>query len=231
MALNSEMVFSMRCAVGNSRLRIGLPVTSAAQQIQFLHCLSDAFDSFLQELTENDEVLPELVEKSSKDIERLRERVLLTTFHAAGGSHELVTIPEATDHQEVEVQVSRGSPTIPTPSNDMPVFSNEQEGKPGPVCSKSTSVFLTVNEEQDADSESHASKVEQQTVQIEKQQQEVSKKPADFCSIMPESSKCEQQSESRQMKSPSQAWSAMQAFRLPRITSSQSCLRRVRPEP
>eukprot|EP00931_Biecheleriopsis_adriatica_P023651 TRINITY_DN14890_c0_g1_i1.p1 TRINITY_DN14890_c0_g1~~TRINITY_DN14890_c0_g1_i1.p1 ORF type:complete len:244 (+),score=58.44 TRINITY_DN14890_c0_g1_i1:83-814(+) len=235
MALKSQMGFSMRCAVGNNQLRLKLPTTSLAQQIQLLHCLSDAFESFLQEVTASDEVLPEMVEKSIEDIGRLRERVLLASFHASGGCHALGSIPEAPesqDFQEVEVQVSRASATKPAPPNDMPASLNEREVEPEPACSKDISVCDTVDEEQDADSASHASKVEQLTGQFEGQQQEVSKKDTAFCGILPESPKFEQQSTSRWTKSPSQAWSAMQAFRLPKMTSSQKrCPRKVQPDP
>eukprot|EP00931_Biecheleriopsis_adriatica_P047794 TRINITY_DN27581_c0_g1_i2.p1 TRINITY_DN27581_c0_g1~~TRINITY_DN27581_c0_g1_i2.p1 ORF type:complete len:241 (-),score=62.34 TRINITY_DN27581_c0_g1_i2:117-839(-) len=81
-----EMKFVMRCRFGKHDLHLSLPLSSSTLQLQFLHALSDACSSFLLQLTPQDVDITGKLEKSLTAMEKLREKVLKSSFNDAEAS-------------------------------------------------------------------------------------------------------------------------------------------------
>eukprot|EP00931_Biecheleriopsis_adriatica_P024452 TRINITY_DN15234_c0_g2_i1.p1 TRINITY_DN15234_c0_g2~~TRINITY_DN15234_c0_g2_i1.p1 ORF type:complete len:232 (-),score=58.41 TRINITY_DN15234_c0_g2_i1:44-739(-) len=84
MAFNSQATFSVNCEFGDSAFHFELPVARPDQQVQLLRYLSDAYTGFLQELKPEDSALCEMVEDGIKGMAQLS--IVLSASSSAEGS-------------------------------------------------------------------------------------------------------------------------------------------------
>eukprot|EP00931_Biecheleriopsis_adriatica_P040380 TRINITY_DN23140_c0_g1_i1.p1 TRINITY_DN23140_c0_g1~~TRINITY_DN23140_c0_g1_i1.p1 ORF type:complete len:237 (-),score=38.82 TRINITY_DN23140_c0_g1_i1:52-681(-) len=75
MDVKSQATLAVHCEFGENPFRFELPVTSLDQQIQLLHHLTDAYTSFLKELTPDDSALVEMVKTGIEGMAQLSKRL------------------------------------------------------------------------------------------------------------------------------------------------------------
>eukprot|EP00931_Biecheleriopsis_adriatica_P047793 TRINITY_DN27581_c0_g1_i1.p1 TRINITY_DN27581_c0_g1~~TRINITY_DN27581_c0_g1_i1.p1 ORF type:complete len:258 (-),score=61.59 TRINITY_DN27581_c0_g1_i1:76-849(-) len=103
-----EMKFVMRCRFGKHDLHLSLPLSSSTLQLQFLHALSDACSSFLLQLTPQDVDITGKLEKSLTAMEKLREKVLRSSFNDRDSSVLEPVVEDGEAELEAASPVPRG---------------------------------------------------------------------------------------------------------------------------